>query len=204
MHWIPLSCHIWRFCSVLIWMTTLKWLPSLCPNHQLHSSHHCACVSSGQNDSTHTQWAGSSRSSYFLLQVLQIFVCSQAETEQRWLSLSSKLCFFFRFSLIKKNNRSSFHGVRLCLYSFLNKCQPMTFFEVIYSPQKADAVAAFVWPCLLMFTAIIFYHLTRTCTYAHNHTHYSYLVSLKLWGKSSFQNERTDSLYVIFKISVKD
>lgn len=35
----------------------------------------------------------------------------------------------------------------------------MTFFEVIYSPQKADAVAVFVWSCLLVtrsFKAIIF------------------------------------------------
>lgn len=49
----------------------------------------------------------------------------------------------------------------------------MTFFEVIYSPQKADAVAAFVWSCLLVtqsFTAIIFYHLARKCTDTCNHT----------------------------------
>lgn len=33
---------------------------------------------------------------------------------------------------------------------FLDKCQPVTFFEVIYSPQKADAVTAFVGLCLLV------------------------------------------------------
>lgn len=32
---------------------------------------------------------------------------------------------------------------------FLDKCQPVTFFKVIYSPQKADAVAACALLCLL-------------------------------------------------------
>lgn len=60
---------------------------------------------------------------------------------------------------------------------FLDKCQPMTFFKVIYSPQKADAVPAFVHLCSLLrsFTAVITYisHSTRNAwmhiLYAHTH-----------------------------------
>lgn len=102
---------------------------------------------------------------YFLLQVLWTFVFNQAVTEQRHRSLISKLCFFLRSSLIKPGPLFMVSGSVYIV--FLDKCQPMTFLKVIYSPQKADAVPAFVRLCSLVrsFTAIIFYisHYTRTC-----------------------------------------
>lgn len=52
---------------------------------------------------------------------------------------------------------------------FLDKCQPVTFFKVIYSPQTADAVAAFVLLCWLVTSsvAIIFLHFPPYWNDAH-------------------------------------
>lgn len=79
-------------------------------------------------------------------------------------ALVQSSAFFFRSSLIKPGPVFMVSGSVYIV--FLDKCQPMTFFELIYSPQKADA--AFVRLCSLVrwsFTAIILYisPLTRTC-----------------------------------------
>lgn len=92
------------------------------------------------------------RCSYFLLHVLRTFVFNQAASEQRHTSLRSKLCFFFRSSL-RKTGPVFMVSESVCIV-FLDKCQPMTFFEVIYSQQKADA-AAF---CAIVFAGeVVFY-----------------------------------------------
>lgn len=126
---------------------------------------------------THIQLARQvQRLRYFLLQVLRTFVFNQAATEQRRPSLRSKLCCFFRSSLITPG---PVFMVSASVYRvFLDKCQPVTFFEVIYSPQKADAVPGSVRLCSLVrwsFTAIILYisRHTRTSWDECNHTHYT-------------------------------
>lgn len=80
--------------------------------------------------------------SYFLSQVLWTFVFNQAATEQRHPSLSSKLCSFFRSSLINPGPVFLVSGSVYIV--FLDKCQPMTFFEVIYSLHKTKAAPVFV------------------------------------------------------------
>lgn len=170
---ILLSWRVWKLCSVWLWMTTLKWLPSLCQNHQPHSGPFCRCIS--PNTHTYTQAHTLSRPTRYKRLLFSSWkscehsclIKQQQNKKQRRPSLSSKLCVVFRSLLIK--TRSSFMVSASVYRVFLDKCQLMTFFDVIYSAQKADAAPASIWWCSQArwsFTAIIPYifNLSRTCT----------------------------------------
>lgn len=135
---------------------------------------------------------------------------NQAATEQRRPRLRSKLCFFFRSSLIKPGPVFMMSG-SVCIV-FLDKCQPMTFFEVIYSPQNANAAPAFVRLCSLVrwsFSAIILYisNLTRTCTDWCFQTHTIQFIVLKKlhfrkisWTKNAMNSKEKNQVLCFKRI----
>lgn len=90
------SSLILSFLKTTLCMTLNFKMTSIILSESSLYSHHCVSVSSGR-----AQWAGPWRDSYVLLHVLRTFVFNQVATEQRRPSSSSKLCSFFRSSLIK-------------------------------------------------------------------------------------------------------